>query len=823
MRQLLIIFLWGCFFIPITSAGSINQYNLSLAKKYAKRAAFFYSDGSFSTNLDSAYLYYQKAANLYKKEKQWKDYVDCVLTLNNQEKLFFKEACLGEQLNEVFHIFETYQPNYPEGLIRAYVILAAHLRYENSEQALQALEKALAICQKSFKEPHAMYVTVYRGFAHYYDETFTYGNPQNLFKGLMYFEKALKHFEDLLDEKHPSLQFIGYAIESLYSKVLELKKMKKEAERKNWNKRKSKNELKLLEIRQQLIDKESPDAVINYFSLGRWYLDYEPGNKKAEEYFQQALTLAQQVFGESNRLVAQIYAYLATYYSKMFRNLSNINSSVYRICPTCREKRRNMELLAIKTNLELQKKYNVVYSLYFYGNGYNNLNYEEIGDKYLKKKDILTALMHYQYALVFGSFDQKGLIPLARKIRHTFQYNAPFQKEAAFFSDIINEKIKIGNYWFEQQHYNYALYHFAMVFQLVEEKVPHEPFGLENLSLKIAKCMYEEGRYNEALALYNKIQRILEGKMPQTALIWTELGHIYKKLYRFDQSLELYQKSIQTLENQYANKNIENWIGIAQIEQINQNFSQAVQHYNHAKTLIPNDQKKKIQIDLEIGSLYAETGALEKTLEIYDTISNSRCLSKMTKNHLMQKLGDYYFLKKDYKKSYFYFAQNHYSFPSDVYNKKKMGMIQIEEGNYYAGLSIYQDALEDLIPSLRYVGTRYANPFPYGNYDTEKVIDLLHLKALGFYARYQHWRTVKDLDFSVETFKLIDELLLKLRKNTTNQPSLYLIQNAKTLYNDAIRIAEELYHQTQNPDILEDISQWKTNNKSILLLDEPSN
>lgn len=114
----------------------------------------------------------------------------------------------------------------------------------------------------------------------------------------------------------------------------------------------------------------------------------------------------------------------------------------------------------------------------------------------------------------------------------------------------------------------------------------------------------------------------------------------------------------------------------------------------------------------------------------------------------------------------------------------------------------------------------YSNPKVEQCFPEFNVIRSLRGKAKALYLRYQESKDIKDLQASLETYKLTHDFIKKLKEDITTMGSKQrLAGDALEIYEEAIETALALHEATADKQYLEKALFFAESNKAILLLE----
>lgn len=299
--RLLIIAIFSL--IPTCEIFSMAEPDSVDAGKLYQKAEDYWRDVKF----DSSNFYYEKASELFEKDKRWKNYIDCqknmgmnyrylgnysqaithlnqgldaVNNLNeNQDSL---RAELYNSIGAIYYemrnydkaykyyrdmldinirIFGTEHTNTGKGYQDVGLI---YYRTGDYEKAIKSFEKAISIWDSTLSEDNPLFADCYTNLSE------VYFHKEEYSKSVEYYKKALKIWEDKLGESHPFVAAgynnlaATYSYDSKYNQALEAY-------------------FKAVQIRKDLGGEGSDDIAYSYAHIGEVFI--KMGNLNNGKYF----------------------------------------------------------------------------------------------------------------------------------------------------------------------------------------------------------------------------------------------------------------------------------------------------------------------------------------------------------------------------------------------------------------------------------------------------------------------------------------------------------------------------------------------------------
>jgi tetratricopeptide (TPR) repeat protein len=321
---------------------------------------------------------------------------------------------------------------------------------------------------------------------------------------------------------------------------------------------------------------------------------------------------------------------------------------------------------------------------------------------------------------------------------------------------------------------------------------------------------------NEALAA--GLKKFGE-KHAEIAETYFAIGSVYFDKVDHDKALEYHQKARDLYLRQFG----ENHLRIAEIyDEIGRGhyhkreYDNALKHYERSLEiklrLLGENTASTARSYMLIGEAYdckAEYG------RAYEFLSKSLAIalqkpeaSRVTIADNYLGLGGHFRLQGDYSQAMGYYTKA-LSIYLETLNPKEvrvglaydgLGESALRLGDFEKALSYIQKALIAFVPSFNESGI-YINPrmeeLGFGHF----VLETVGTKAAAFFAYYAYrTKSLKDLEMSIATFKLVSELIDKSRSNyKTEGAKLFLAERILEGNVQAIEWALMLYQQTKLP------------------------
>ena len=317
--------------------------------------------------------------------------------------------------------------------------------------------------------------------------------------------------------------------------------------------------------------------------------------------------------------------------------------------------------------------------------------------------------------------------------------------------------------------------------------------------------------FNKALDYCNKTPSESKGEF---WMVYTNLGSLYRNKADYNNALKYYHQALKLIENTSDNNAISQvYNNIANVYYDKKDFVTAKLYYRKsidlAKGINPLSASNYYR---NYASTNDELGNTAETNLFYQKAVN---LAKENAGSSYYQLGEFY---TDYgqfclkhkmdNKGLRYYKQAEDIFKINFNSKHpSFSELYANYGDYYNRVQKYPIALRYYQKSITSIVNDfdekdiYKNPSPDNKIIND--IDLLHVfekKAETFYNLYSSVTgNIKDLDFSLATYRNAIELINKVRTSyNSTESKLYLAENQEKVYSRSIELAMELYGITKN-------------------------
>ncbi|QMU28347.1 CHAT domain-containing protein [Adhaeribacter radiodurans] len=454
------------------------------ARKWYQQALTLKQKG----NPDSAYLFLQKAAIIYQKNKLWRLKVSCsneitrTLLMKGKYKAALQNALIALQESQtklkkvnftsadalhVMGIVQYYQGNYDKALqyyqqglqLKLTLLGDSHPSISSSynnigiiyyrkgdfTQALEYFNKDLQVCLKTANNNRLGIGASYGNIGNVY---FDKGDYE---QALTYTQKALQFKQEALGEFHPDLASTYNSLGNIYSSKGELDKALE------YN-------FKALYLWQQALGEAHPNVAAAYNNIGTIY--EEKGEyEKATDYYQKNLQILLKSFDENHPDLASVYHNLGTAYTKQKKfelALQNLQKAwhIRRLAlgeqhddvadsymgignVYCAKGEYDKALDYYQTNVR------IVRQTLGQKNPTMAVAYNALGSVYLAKKNYPAALRYYQRALVANIISFQDTVLTSNPI---LGRNANIYLDGSYLLTSLQSKAEILEEQFTQSH-----------------------------------------------------------------------------------------------------------------------------------------------------------------------------------------------------------------------------------------------------------------------------------------------------------------------------------------------------------------------------------
>ncbi len=409
----------------------------------------------------------------------------------------------------------------------------------------------------------------------------------------------------------------------------------------------------------------------------------------------------------------------------------------------------------------------------------------------------------------------------------------------------LDSIIKTGDRYFNMGFSDEARKQYIIYMDILKQNFPNDKLKLANIYIKLGVISSMFWKFKDANELYIKAEKLCEkNKMnfkETLGRINISRGKIYKRLGEYDKAREYYSaalslfKSANISDFTYNSKfvsiiHVYNSLGVLNFEQ--KKYKDAVDFYKKCEDL----SKTYYKIFLPV--TYENLADCYYKLKIYDQAKKYFKLS--IKHHLSGKAQDFKYLLANVYSSYSQLCietgqydkacgllNNAYKIYIKHWgpNHPQTSECLVNFGRYYEATGNIDSALHYYQLSINCLTEDFNDLNIYNNPGTGKVISSLHLiktlkqKAKAFSECYRQTNRIKDLEASLNTHDVAIQLIDKIRMGYQTQESkLFLSENEKSTYIDAIYTAYILWQTTGENKYMYQAFKYAEKSKAAVLL-----
>lgn len=483
--------------------------------------------------------------------------------------------------------------------------------------------------------------------------------------------------------------------------------------------------------------------------------------------------------------------------------------------------------------------------------------YDNIGYYYRKKGNYKNVLQKYQKALDIRkkrfSENNFNITKSYNNIAMYYYYTSKFQlsityfkKVLAIYQKVLNPEdpkigtlyLRMGGVYYRCMKYDLTLAYYKKSLAITIKNLGENHLETAYTYTNISTTYNNLGRKNLAFEYAKKSLLILKREQDLLGLgkTYNNIGTIYFDQGEYNKAIEYLKKSINIKEKIYGKDHIA-------ITSTYMNLGSAYQDSEIEKTLSYYYKVLRIRKEIYgensygVANLYQNLGIIYLTKKEYDSALryNHKALkirqNIFDKNHLdiaisYFNLGSLYLDKGEYDS-----ALKHYESSLDIMNKsqklsevvpncyREIGMTYHKQQDYEKALTFFDKAL--ISNTKKHDIETTAKIFdPERYYFKDKFFNTLLEKAKTLYELYKKNQTSDHLNQSVEIYQNLDLLVDYFRESYQNyEDKISLAEQAKEMYNCAIKLHLHSYKKTKNQNNLEQVFYYMERSKSNILKD----
>lgn len=421
-----------------------------------------------------------------------------------------------------------------------------------------------------------------------------------------------------------------------------------------------------------------------------------------------------------------------------------------------------------------------------------SLAYNQLGVCYYKYGSMDSAISYYNKSLNLASLvkNKRSVFSSCFNLALIYDSKGNYDKEET----VLIKSIRLTDSLANSSYFKFRVYNSLGIL--------YKKTGVSDKALE---------SFNKALDLNNKIS---SDSKREFWMVYTNLGSLYRSKADYNNALKYYQQALKLIETTQDNNAISQiYNNIANVYYDKKDFITAKLYYkrsiNLANGINPLSASNYYR---NYASTNEELGNAAETNLFYQKAIK---LAKENAGKTYYQLGEYYTdfgefcLKQNMDKKGLNFYKQAESIYKANFNSKHPSFSELYSnyGDFYNKIKKYPEALRYFQKSITSIVNDfndeniYKNPTPDNKIISD--IDLLQVfekKAEAFYHLYSSVTgNVKDLDFSLSTYRNSIELINKVRTSYNNSESkIYLAEKQEKVYSRSIELAMQLFGITNN-------------------------
>ncbi|MBL7960344.1 CHAT domain-containing protein [bacterium] len=401
----------------------------------------------------------------------------------------------------------------------------------------------------------------------------------------------------------------------------------------------------------------------------------------------------------------------------------------------------------------------------------------------------------------------------------------------------------MGLVYFKLEDYDKAIEYLKKTLDIKQSILNSKHPSLEQAYNALGTVHWNKSDVASAMVYYHKALSIsldLYGySHPNMATYCDNMGIIYGDQGDYYKSIEYCQKAIEIRLRSFGENHkglLRSYKAIGFAYQQIGDYRKSLGYYELAHKLsvqlYGTMDSNTVNCYYYFASIYSAMGNHDKSIEYYmeilDLISKIKGTINSDMGYGYRNLGIEYELKQDSEKAlvYYHLASSIYS---EIYSKKhfRIGEVFNDIGTAYStqlkfekALEWFQKAINELIVDFGDTNI-YSNP-PLKNILMEQELLIsLRSKAENFEKLYSvRSHDLKHLQMSSANYDLASELVDKIRVSYKTEGSkLNLVSTTNRLYEEAIKVALQLYKHTQDEFYKHKAFTYAEKSKSVVLLE----
>ncbi|MFO7655810.1 MAG: CHAT domain-containing tetratricopeptide repeat protein [Bacteroidales bacterium] len=408
------------------------------------------------------------------------------------------------------------------------------------------------------------------------------------------------------------------------------------------------------------------------------------------------------------------------------------------------------------------------------------------------------------------------------------------------FEDSSRHYNNLGRECQTNGNYELAEYYFKKSLGIKQVYLSHDLRKIASGYLNLGANYFNMWRFDEALANYNKAEEIYAENTSnfQTelgilatnkGLLLLKIGEYHNANFHFEMALKYFAFSNDKHINIYRT-HLLNSLGTVSIRL--KEFNKAISLLNECVSL--SIQYNPDMVSVAYGNLafvYNEMKGYSDKAENYyqktiDYYKNKYEITHYRLVGLYNNYADFLVKEKQYLKSKeYYFKSLHIAKANHINLHPSLSSIFLGLGDIFlattkpdSALYYYQKSIAVLVPGFD-DSDIYASP------DIEKTISKIHLlkclkrRAAAYNQKFSITRSLIDLKAALNSYDIAGRLIDLIRLGYQDQDSkLYLSENEKSTYHEALCTAQKLFRLTSDSYYLNKAFEYSERGKSSLLL-----
>lgn len=413
-------------------------------------------------------------------------------------------------------------------------------------------------------------------------------------------------------------------------------------------------------------------------------------------------------------------------------------------------------------------------------------------------------------------------------------------------------KVQCSNYHYEMASYYHNLLRVDSAIATIEGDTK-EAFWITN-QVYWGNYFYKIKNYDKALGAFYELINIL-GALPdptskqirRLGVSHQYIGSIYKQRGQYDESIENHLQSLRysriiEKEDRYNAAIGLNYAHIARSYQAKGDYATALKYYLDAlveqklsfKLL---EQKRSILKNRIISTyngladLYEVKGQIDSSLFYLNESLNYHDKDDPFLMNTYHKLGQIYRSQQKWSEAQKYLNLS-LQLKEKAYKNEtstlaitnaELGKVHASRKDYDLALEYYQEAISNVTNDNTIAATT-DNPRLQNLYLKKELLEILDLKSVALFDRYQQSKNTADMELAWLTSQLAISLMDSIRIDfNSDYDKQYLFDQSYAIFERGLEIAHDIYMTTKDEAYLEQAWQIAEKGKATLLLEARKN